>query len=423
MNSRLLKNNLSLKIISVIVAIILWLYAVSELNPETTKPIYDIPVEIINMDVLNEKNLTLAEEPEKSITVRIRGLANDIRKVNTSTLKAVLDLSEIDWTGSQMVTLDIEGLLPREVKLDKIPEIPVTINKITRKLIPVVVEWTGDVEEGYRVHEPIVEPRSISIYGAESLVDRVVQGVVQLNLDKDVGTIEQSILIKLVDSEGRIVESNYLNMRQSSALVTIPIYPVKTVAVRANVTGEPAEGFVVDNISVNPAQIEVNGYASIIENISSLPTEAVDIQGAVDNIRTTVNVLLENGVYLEPGQTSEVSVIVNISETTVNTRLTIEEIGIQNIPEGYGATVVNAPVIIQLRGPYTVINNITIQDLAPAVDLSQLPDGELTSGQYQLPLIISVPERTEVINISTETVTVDVQLIEEEPLASEEPAD
>ena len=144
MNSRLLKNNLSLKIISVIVAIILWLYAVSELNPETTKPIYDIPVEIINMDVLNEKNLTLAEEPEKSITVRIRGLANDIRKVNTSTLKAVLDLSEIDWTGSQMVTLDIEGLLPREVKLDKIPEIPVTINKITRKLIPVVVEWTGE---------------------------------------------------------------------------------------------------------------------------------------------------------------------------------------------------------------------------------------------------------------------------------------
>jgi hypothetical protein len=55
MNSRLLKNNLSLKIISVIVAIILWLYAVSELNPETTKPINDIPVEIINMQILNEK--------------------------------------------------------------------------------------------------------------------------------------------------------------------------------------------------------------------------------------------------------------------------------------------------------------------------------------------------------------------------------
>lgn len=114
MNSRLLKNNLSLKIISVIVAIILWLYAVSELNPETTKSINDIPVEIINEEILNERNLTLAEDPASSITVRIRGLANDIRKVNISNLKAVLDLGDIDWTGTQQVALDIEGLLPRK---------------------------------------------------------------------------------------------------------------------------------------------------------------------------------------------------------------------------------------------------------------------------------------------------------------------
>ena len=84
-------SNLSLKIISVIAAIILWLYAVSELNPETTKTINDIPVEIINMDALNEKNLTLAEDPASSISIRIRGLVNDIRKVNTSNIKAILD--------------------------------------------------------------------------------------------------------------------------------------------------------------------------------------------------------------------------------------------------------------------------------------------------------------------------------------------
>ena len=69
MNSNFLKNNLSLKIISVIVAIILWLYAVSELNPETTKTITDVPVEVINMDALNEKNLTLVDDPVSSISI------------------------------------------------------------------------------------------------------------------------------------------------------------------------------------------------------------------------------------------------------------------------------------------------------------------------------------------------------------------
>ena len=93
-----------MKIISVIVAIILWLYAVSELNPETTKTITDVPVEVINMDALNEKNLTLLDDPVSSISIRIRGLVNDIRKVNISNLKAVLDLSEIDWTGTRQVS-------------------------------------------------------------------------------------------------------------------------------------------------------------------------------------------------------------------------------------------------------------------------------------------------------------------------------
>jgi YbbR domain-containing protein len=414
MSSRFLTSNLSLKIISVIAAIILWLYAVSELNPETTKTINDIPVEIINMDALNEKNLTLAEDPASSISIRIRGLVNDIRKVNTSNIKAILDLGEIDWTGTNTVPLNVEGLLPREVKLDKIPEIPVTINRITSKLVPVVVELTGKSEDGYYVHEPIVEPRQITIYGAESLVDSVVQGVVRINLDKDVSTIEQSLMIKLVDGEGNIIESKYLNMKQSSALVTIPIYPLKTVDVRANIIGEPAEGFVIDKISVNPPQVSVNGFASIIERLSYLTTEAIDIQGAVGNIEKKVDIVLDNGIYLVPGQPSSVNIIVNISETTIETTLTLDQVELQNVPEGYEAELDNPPITVQLRGPYTKVNTLNPQNLSPAVDLSELitEDGVLEPGQYELPLKINVPDQIELVQISHERVKVNVSSVD-----------
>ena len=139
------------------------------------------------------------------------------------------------------------------------------------------------------------------------------------------GTIEQSILIKLVDAEGNIVESNYLNMRQSSALVTIPIYPIKSIAVRANVIGEPAEGFIVDNISVNPSMIEVNGYSSIIDRLNSLSTEVVDIRGAVDDVQTTVGLILENGFTWNQVK-PEVKVTVSISETVINNTLTLKRL-------------------------------------------------------------------------------------------------
>lgn len=423
MSSRFLSNNLSLKIISVIVAIILWLYAVSELNPETTKPIYDVPVEIINMDTLNEKNLSLVENPEDSITIRIRGLVNDVRKVNTANLKAVLDLSEIDWTGTQQIELDIEGLLPREVRLDKIPEISLTINEIIKKDIPVVIDLSGDGGDGYHVHDATVEPHTITIYGAQSLVDSVVQGVVQVKLDKDRNTINESHPIKLVDAEGRAVESRYVSLRQGSALVNIPIYPIQDKPVRANIVGEPANGFVVDGITLDPSLVTVNGASSIIERLSTLSTEEINIQGAIDDVRRTVDIVLEHGIYLEPGQSSRVNVVINISETTIQNTLTVEQIELQNIPEGYGATVEeDLAITIQLRGPFTIINALTAQDLAPAVDVSQLTpvEGELAPGQYELPLLFQVPDRAEVVQISGETVTVNIELLEEPETIGEE---
>jgi YbbR domain-containing protein len=191
MSSRFFQNNLTLKIISVIIAIILWLYAVSELNPEVTKNISDIPVTVMNEDALNGLQLTLAEKPADSITIRIRGLVNDIRKVNTANLKAVLDLKTVDWTGTRQVELNIEGLLPREVKLDKIPEISLTVDKVISKTVPVTVDRTGSGAKGYFVHPESVEPQTIGIYGAQSLVDSIVKGIVQVNLNNDESTIEK----------------------------------------------------------------------------------------------------------------------------------------------------------------------------------------------------------------------------------------
>lgn len=70
---------------------------------------------------------------------------------------------------------------------------------------------------------------------------------------------------------------------------------------------------------------------------------------------------------------------------------------------------------VQLRGPYTVISPLTMDDLLPSVDLSQLitEDGELVPGQYTLPVVINVPDRTELVQVANDMVVVNVQLIEE----------
>jgi YbbR domain-containing protein len=416
MISKFFKNNLSLKIISLIVAIILWFFAISELNPERTQNLSNIPVEIINMDQLNRKNLTLVEDPASMVTIRIKGLVNDIRRVNDGSLKAVLDLGDIDWTGTQNMELEIVGLPPREISLERVPEISVTINRIISKPIPVEIEVTGNGGDGYYVHEANAEPPSVTIYGAQSLVDSVVQGIVKVKLDQDEGTIKQSLPIELVDSVGNIVKSKYLNLRQESTMVTIPIHPVRTLGIRANIIGKPAEGFIVDDIIIDPSKVTINGYASIVNRLSTLLTEPIDIHDAIEDVHATVNLVKEEGVYIEPGQPSQVNVIVSISETTIEKEIQLTDVELRNIPEGFEAVTEEGQTItIKIKGPYTLIQPLQAQNLAPHVDLA-LIDTEADNfepGVFQLPLVINPPEGSEVTIGSSEIVTVVLQAGEE----------
>ncbi|MDD4680977.1 MAG: CdaR family protein, partial [Clostridia bacterium] len=410
----------SLKVISLIVAIILWVFAIRELNPERTQNITNIPVEIINLDQLNRKELTLVKDPPQVVTIRIRGLLNDIYKMNDDNLKAVLDLSDIDWTGTQNMELEIEGLI-REISLERIPEVPVTINRIINKPIPVKIEVIGNGADGFYVHEATAEPPSVTIYGAQSLVDSVVQGVVRVKLDQDEGTIKQSLPIDLVDSTGNIIKSEYLKLRQDSTMVTIPIHPVKTFDIRANIVGNPADGFVIDDIIIDPSQVTINGYASIVNRLTSLLTEPIDINNADEDVHATVNLAREDGIYLEPGQPSKVNVVINISETIIDAELLVNEAELRNIPEGFEAAVDPLSISVQLRGPYTHVQQLSSQGLDPHVDLSQINTEEegFEPGMFELPLVLNVPGTVEIIGVSNETVTVNLQPIVE-PVANME---
>lgn len=405
--SRIFERNGTLKIISVVIAIILWMYAVSELNPETTLNITDVPIAIINEDILKDKKLTIAYDPGNKTNIRIRGLVNDIRKINTANIKAVLDLGTIDWTGTKQVALNVEGLLPREVRLDKTPEVSVTVNNIETKIIPIKIQVTGKEAEGFYRHPEVIEPQSITIYGAESLVQSVVQGIIQVNLKNDESTIEQSLPIRLIDADERIVDSEYVKLRQENAMVTIPIYPTKALAIKPNILGKPAEGFIVENVEVEPKNLNVNGYASIVNKLEEMVTEVVDIQGTKKDVNVTVNLQQIEGLFISPSQSQQVNVIVRVSETIIDKSFVLNDIIFKNPPDGNTVKVVNEPITIRVKGPYTIVNPMTVSVFEPTVDLAGLEPGE-----YQLPLTVLIPEGTEKIDMTSEVVTVNISPIE-----------
>ena len=64
-----LKENTKIKLISLLSAVVLWMYVMAVVDPEDTKLFENIPVVITNLNELKEKDLVIY--PEKEITTDI----------------------------------------------------------------------------------------------------------------------------------------------------------------------------------------------------------------------------------------------------------------------------------------------------------------------------------------------------------------
>jgi len=392
--SRLFERNGTLKIISVFFAIVLWLYAVSELNPEISWTISNVPVTILNEDKLVKRDLILAYEPVDRTSIRVKGLTNDIRRINESAIKATLNLDNAKGPGTLQIPLNIEGL-PRDVNLEKVPEITVIVNNLVSKEIPLDISIKGSLPSGYYLHPPAIEPTTLVLTGAESLLKNAVQGVVELDIRNSRGFIKKSLPIILKDAGGRtIAESKYITMEQDYAMISAQINPVKAVPVDPVITGKPAEGYEVTGVEIQPVQVTVNADASIIDSLVSIPTGIVDVQEAKRDVHMSIELKPPEGIHLDPGESDQVSVIVRIKERTIDKNITLStDVGLLNIPEGLTAAVSPiGPVTINVKGLYSYVNPLNTRSIHLSADLSGLTE----PGVYQIPIKADLPQGVEV---------------------------
>jgi len=69
---------------------------------------------------------------------------------------------------------------------------------------------------------------------------------------------------------------------ERSSTKSVPVLPV--------LEGQPAEGFMVDKVTADPATVDIVGPASSLKSLASAVTEAVSVEGATRAVIETVTV-------------------------------------------------------------------------------------------------------------------------------------
>jgi YbbR domain-containing protein len=156
----LILKNWSLKLMSLMVAILLWTFVVGQEKAEIG---VSIPIEIVNLP----PDLVIANDIPTSVELRVYGLRSIIKGVISRNMTKVIDLGNAS-PGVVTIHLTPEDFsLPGGVRVTRIKPstIELDIQPLLRKTIRVKPVILGAVADGYEVEKVEVTPAETAISG------------------------------------------------------------------------------------------------------------------------------------------------------------------------------------------------------------------------------------------------------------------
>lgn len=168
------KENLILKLVSVVLALLLWLIVFNVSNPEQ-KESRTVELQILNQDTFSAENKTW-EVDRSTVTVSYTVRSNLASSVKASDFKAYIDLSDYSITGSVPVYVELVNQENASSISDIVARpsvVHVSIEDLQKKKFDLQVHQQGNVAEGYTVSSITVDPTTIYVNGPESSVGRI----------------------------------------------------------------------------------------------------------------------------------------------------------------------------------------------------------------------------------------------------------
>jgi YbbR domain-containing protein len=246
-----------------------------------------------------------------------------------------------------------------------------TLRSSTVTGTPRDLELTGDA----------VNAVDVRVRASPGLINSLESGKVLATIDL-AGAEEGERIVQL--TPGMIqVPFGFRVVKITPSLLTLNLERTqrKMIPVRPRVIGRPASGFEVAEVASDPADVEVAGPRSRVQEIESAFTEPVSVAGLDRTATERVNVGLEDPLLrLEGGSGVRVTALV---QETRETR-TFE--GLPIVARGRPARLEPSRVTVSVAGPASQVRALAAEDLQPYV---ALPAEGALSGRLPVAVAIS----------------------------------
>ena len=361
-------------LLALVLAIAVWISAVTAADPDEVRAPITVPVEIIGQD----SSLVRTNGVPAVIEVTLRAPQSVWEQLTAqeNSVRAFLDLSGLS-AGEHVVEIKVQvAVRPTQIVLANPTTVTVILEPFATETLSLNLSLSGQPATGYRAGDAVTDPTEVVVSGPKSLIDKATRARVRVNLSGSRESVDQAILIEVLDEQNSPLDG--ITITPQTAHVNIPISQqggFRDVAVKVVVQGQQAAGYRLENISVFPPVVTV--FASdpqLIKNISGVvDTQPLDIQDAKNDITTRLGLSLPENITIVGAQTVQVEVGISPIQTSLT--LLNQQINIIGLPNGMIAQISPQTVDVILSGPLPVLDILTPQDITITVDVTGLDVG------------------------------------------------
>ena len=364
-----LSNNTKLKLISLLSAIVLWMYVMAVVDPEETKLFEDIPVSITNLNDLSDKDLVIYPDTEVTTSVYVTGKLSTIQKMSKEDISVYGQINNpiegkneiyLKITPAQRVTYEFKNSIAI-VNLEKI----ITENK------KIEVEVTGNIKQDIDTINLENNNEEVEVSGPRSLVEKVEKIEAILNSNKQTDDFDISLDLKPVDKKGNIVSG--VELKTSSLNAKVTLLKEKTVPIKVNIEGENTE-----NYKLSQDTVYIKGKRELVDKIEYISTQPINLSSIPKNTTMDISLIIPNGIT---SNIKSVSATLNISNSLTSEFIyNSNEVKIKNNVNNIDTSNIKIPDTITVNIEYDDTEKIDKQDITLYIDLSK----ENSSGKYDI---------------------------------------
>ena len=389
-----LKYNSKIKIISLLSAMVLWMYVMAIVDPEETKLFENIPVTITNKNELNERDLVIYPEQDLTTNIYVTGKLSNLKKVTKDDINVYGQINN-PLEGNNEIYLKVST--SQRVNYDfKNPVMIVTLEKIISEDKSIKVDITGSGKNN--VDNIMLQDNidKVSISGPRSLVNKVKRVVGTVKVSGESNNFSQSIKLEPVDANGKVVEG--VELEKDSVNVNIILLAQKTVPIILKLSDNSESGV---NYTMSQNTVTIKGKKDIVDSINNIETQPVKLSEILPGTSKDIYLQVPSGITIE---TKYITINKNSEENTLEEyTYTAKDIEIRNNTENIDKSKIKIPNSINVSIEYLQSEgSINKDDIKLYIDLNEVSLEDNTCKiKYE-----SIYE-IEKINMDPDTVTIE----------------